>query len=196
MSFIIGQPSSGGGGGADIPQIKGTSINYVPGANSTLTGGVNGAPQQVQGIVFDVPGAVSSTGIVLDVVTAEAGQIMQIALYKYDYDTDVWNIATEQMDVAMDATGVVSQDFTTPQALTAGKYCVGFRPSGTSMTIMGFYKLRSTNNFSGSFTSMTGFKNTMITNTISYSATLPATVTFPSANFVEYLYSATFQIKF
>ena len=196
MSFIIGQPSSGGGGGADIPQIKGTSINYVNNANNTITTGVNGNTVNVQGIVFDVPGAVSSTGIVLQVVNPQAGQIMQIAFYKYDYDTDVWNIATEQMDVAMDATGVVSQDFTTPQALTAGKYCVGFRPSGTSMQIMGFYKYRSTVNFSGSFTSMTGFKNTMVTNTISYSATLPATVTFPPANFAENVYSAVFQIKF
>jgi len=178
-----------------IPQIKGTSINYIPFGNGALTAGVTGTPTKLKGIAFDITGNVSSTGIVLEVMVS-ASATTHVAFYKYDYDADVWNIATEQLDVNMAATGVVSQDFTTPQALTAGKYCVAWRPSDTISQILGFYKLRSRNNLSGNFTSMTTIKNKMETGTISYSATMPATITFPAANFVESLYCETFQIKF
>ena len=106
-------------GGADIPEIKGTSLNYLPYCNSSLTAGINQASTYIRGIVFNISGATNSTGIVLQV--QNTGTLLHLALYKYDYDADIWNIATEQMDVSMVATGVVSQDFTSPQALAPGK---------------------------------------------------------------------------
>ena len=83
--------------------------------------GLTGSPTELRGVVFDIAGNVSSTGIILEVVVSAAATL-HLAFYKYDYEADIWNIATEQLDVSMAATGVVSQDFTTPQALTAGKY--------------------------------------------------------------------------
>ncbi len=96
----------------------------------------------------------------------------------------------------MAATGIVSQNFTTPQKLTAGKYCVAWRPSDTISQILGFYKLRSQIRLGGDITSMSTIKNRMETGTISYSPTMPATITFPSSLFVEALYCEAFQIKF
>ena len=183
------------GGGTDIPQIKGTSITYIPFGNGTLTAGLTGSTTKLKGIVFDITGTSETTGIVLEVVVAAAATL-HLAFYKYDYDADIWNIATEQMDVSMAATGVVSQNFTTPQELTPGKYCVAWRPSDTISQILGFYKLRSQIRLGGDTTSMGGIKNKMETGTISYSPTMPATITFPAANFVLALYCEAFQIKF
>jgi hypothetical protein len=191
MSFIIG----GGGGGADIPQIKGTSINYIPFGNGTLTAGLTGAPTEIRGVVFDIAGNVSSTGIVLE-VKVSAVATAHVAFYKYDYENDIWNIATEQLDISMAVVGVVSQDFSTPQELTAGKYCIAWRLSDTMSQILGFYKLRSRNNLSGDFSSMNTMKNRMETGVISYSATMPDAITFPPALFALVLYCEAFQIKF
>jgi hypothetical protein len=182
-------------GGADIPEIKGTSINYMPYGNGALTGGLSGSPSELRGVVFDITGNVSSTGIILEVVVS-ASATLHLAVYKYDYTNDIWNIATEQLDISMAATGLVSQNFTTPQALTAGKYCIAWRPSDTISQILGFYKLRSRNNLTGDFASMTTIKNRMETGIITYSAIMPATITFPSALFTLVLYCEVFQIKF
>jgi hypothetical protein len=195
MSFIIGQPSGGGGGGSDIPQVKGTSINYLPFGNTTFTAGVSQSSSKIKGIPLSVYGNINTTGIVLQVQNTSTATL-HLALYKYDYDNDIWDIATEQLDINITATGVVSQDFTTPQTLTAGKYCVAFRDSNSSGQLTGFFKNRSQNNFGGNFTSMTGFYNTMETNTISYSPTMPAQITFPAVNFLENNYHEAFQIKF
>lgn len=187
-----GLPSEGG---ADIPQIKGASINFLPFGNTSLTAGVNQTSTKIKGIPFNVSGNMDSTGIVLQVSNTSTSTL-HLALYKYDYSNDIWNIASEQMDINISATGVISQDFTVAQSLTAGKYCVAFKDSTSTGQILGFYKNRSQNNFGGNFTSMTGFYNTMQTGTISYSPTMPATITFSSANFLENAYHEVFQIKF
>ena len=195
--FEVSQSGGGGGGGGnfDVPQIKGTSINYLPFGNTTFTAGVNQTSTKIKGIPFSVYGNINSTGIVLQVQNTSTATL-NLALYKYDYENDIWDIATEQLNINITASGVVSQDFTTPQTLDAGKYCVAFRDNNSTGQLTGFFKNRSQNNFGGNFTSMSLFYNTMITNTLAYSPTLPAQINFPSANFLENNYHEAFQIKF
>ena len=181
--------------GADIPQIKDTSIIFLAPGNSALTAGVSTTSTRLRGIPFSVTGSNSSTGIVLQVQNTSTATL-HLALYKYDYDNNIWDIATEQLDVNIAATGVVSQDFTSPQLLEAGLYCVAFRDSNSTGQIAGLFKHRSTNKFGGVYTDMTSSFNLMQSNIISYSPTMPTQITFPSANFVENNYHELFQIKF
>ena len=185
----------GGGGGSDIPQIKNSSYNFLAYGNSALTAGVNQSSTKFRGIPFPIKGNVDSTGIVLEVQNTSTATL-HLALYKYDYTNDIWDKATEQLDINITAIGVVSQNYTTPQSLSPGLYCVAFRDSNSTGQLTGLFKHRSINKFSGNFTDMTGFYNTMESATISYSPTMPDQITFPAANFKEYNYHEFFQIKF
>jgi hypothetical protein len=195
MGFIIDN-SSGGGGGSDIPQIKGTSINYIPPTVNASTTGWNTLSTVIKATPFTVYGNVSSTALILDCTTANAPGVLHLALYKYDYDADIWNIATEQLDASMVATGMIVQSFTTPQALTPGKYCVAWRCNLSGAMIRAFYKKASSLNFSGSDVSSTNWMNIMITDAIAYNATMPTALTFPPANFLNSTYHENIQIKF
>lgn len=182
-------------GFGDIPQIKNSSYNFLAYGNSALTAGLNQSSTKFKGIPFPIKGNVDTTGIVFQVQNTSTATL-HLALYKYDYDNDIWNKATEQLDINIAATGVISQNYTTPQALSPGLYCVAFRDSNSTGQLTGLFKHRSTNKFSGDFTDMTGFYNLMESATISYSPTMPAQITFPSANFIENNYHEFFQIKF
>ncbi len=100
------------------------------------------------------------------------------------------------MDISIASTGLIDQNFTTAQSLSPGKYCVAFRADTSGGQVLGFYKERTTNYFGGNPNSMTLFFNTMVTNVISYSAIMPAQITFPAANFVDNFFHEVFQIKF
>jgi len=182
------------GGGASVEQIKGTSINFVPTQNSTITGGLSRSVAQMKGIPFDINATVDTTGITFECTSAAASTFMYVALYKYDYANDIWDIATEQMDISLAATGVITSNYSTPQSLTSGKYAICF-VGGVPAMIQGFYKLRSTNNFSGKGTSMSGFYNVM-TSVGNIGSTMPTQITFDPADFLENLYHEAFQINF
>jgi hypothetical protein len=188
-------PTNSGGGGSDIPQIKNSSYNFLAFGNSALTAGVSQTSTLIRGIPFSIKGNINSTGIVLQVQNTSTATL-HLALYKYDYENDVWNKATEQMDINIAVTGIINENFTSPQPLEAGLYCVGFRDSNSTGQVTGLFKHRSTNKFSGNFSNMTNFYNIMQTSTISYSPTMPAQITFPAANFLENNYHELFQIKF
>jgi len=190
------QNISDDGTGPDIPEIKGTSINWVPPSASIGFNPVNTLSTVIKATPFTVYGNVSSTGVVIEGTGANAPGVLHMALYKYDYDADIWNIATEQLDASMVATGMIVQSFTTPQALTPGKYCVAWRCNLSGASIRAFYKKSSTLNFSGSDVSSTNWMNIMVTNAIAYNATMPTALTFPPANFLNSTTHENIQIKF
>jgi hypothetical protein len=123
MSFIIGQPGGAGGGGSDIPQVKGTCINWLPDGQGLLTAGVNQTSTRIKGIPFPVKGNIDCLGVNLQVQNISTATL-HLAIYKYDYTNDIWDKATDQLDINITATGVILQTFSTPQSLDPGFYCV------------------------------------------------------------------------
>ncbi len=183
------------GGGSNIPQIKETSINFLPAGNTILTASVNQASTRIKAVPFQVFGDINTKGVVLQVANPSTA-VLHLALYKYDYEADIWNIATEQLDINISATGIINQNFTSPQNLKPALYCIAFRDNNSTGKVLGLFKNRSKNKFSGNFSSMSAFYNIMRTNTLSYSPTLPAQITLPSNNFQELNYHEFFQIIF
>jgi hypothetical protein len=181
--------------GADVPEIKGSSINFVPTQNGTLLSDIQLSITSIKAIPFEIFSNVSCTGITFEVGITTGSGSLQLGLYKYDYENDIWNLATAQMDASTSLDAVVTSDFPTPQPLTPGKYCIAWRGNTTLPRIKGFYKLRSTVNFSGNNTNMTGFYNTMVFTT-PYNAALPVSIVFDPADFLEQLYHEAFQINF
>ena len=186
---------AGVGSGADIPQIKESSYNFLAYGNSALIAGINQTSTKFRAIPFPIKGNVDTTGIVLQVQNTSTATL-HLALYKYDYTNDIWDKATEQLDINITVTGVISQNYTAPQPLSPGLYCVAFRDSNSSGQLTGLFKHRSNNKFSGNFTDMTGFYNIMESATTSYTPTMPNQITFPAANFLENNYHELFQIQF
>ena len=183
------------GGGSNIPQIKETSINFLPAGNTILTASVNQISTRIKAVPFQVFGDINTKGVVFQVANPSTATL-HLALYKYDYDNDIWDIATEQLDINIAASGIINQNFTTPQNLKPALYCVAFRDNNSTGKILGLFKNRSKNKFSGNFTSMSAFYNMMRTNVISYSPTLPNQIVLPSSNFQELNYHEFFQITF
>jgi len=181
--------------GADVPEIKGTSINFVPTQNTTLVGDVQLSVTSIRAIPFEIFSNVSCTGITFEVGVSTGSGSIQLALYKYDYENNIWNLATEQIDPSTGVVAVVTGNFSKPQPLTPGKYCIAWRGNSGLPRIKGFYKLRSTVNFSGNNTNMVGFYNTMLFTT-PYSTALPASIVFDPADYLEQLYHEAFQINF
>ena len=193
-SIINSIPTPPTPSGSSVPPIKNSSIIFLAPGNSPLTAGVSQTSTKLRGIPFPVYGDFDSTGIVLQVQNTSTATL-HLALYKYDYENDVWDKATEQMDINIAVAGTINQNFTSPQPLEAGLYCVGFRDSNSTGQVTGLFKHRSTNKFGADLTSMTSFYNLMQTDLISYSPTMPLQITFPSANFLENNYHEFFQIK-
>jgi hypothetical protein len=88
MSFIIGQPGGAGGGGSDIPQVKGTCINWLPDGQGLLTAGVNQTSTRIKGIPFPVKGNIDCLGVNLQVQNISTATL-HLAIYKYDYTNDI-----------------------------------------------------------------------------------------------------------
>ena len=195
MSFIIGLPSSGGGATYDIPQVKGTCINWLPDGQGLLTAGVTQTSTRIKGIPFPVKGNIDCLGVNLQVQNISTATL-HLALYKYDYSNDIWNKATDQLDINITATGVILQTFSTPQSLDAGFYCVAFRDSDSTGDLTGVFKNRSQNKYLGAPTGLDDFYNTMRTTVISYSPTMPTQITFPISEMQENNYHELFQIQF
>ena len=196
MSFIIGQPSSGGGGGgADIPQVKGTCINWLPDGQTLLTAGITQVSTRIKGIPFPVHGNIDCLGVNLQ-VQSNSTATLHLALYNYDYTNDIWDKATDQLDINITTTGLIIQTFSTPQPLDAGFYCVAFRDSNSTGNLTGVFKNRSQNKYLGAPTGLDGFYNTIRTVTTSYSPTMPAQITFPVSEMQENNYHELFQIQF
>jgi len=190
MAFIIQA-----GGGSDIPQVKGTCINWLPDGQGLLTAGVSQTSTRIKGIPFPVKGNIDCLGINLQVQNISTA-ILHLALYKYDYPADVWNISTDQLDINITATGLISQTFTTPQPLDPGFYCVAFRDSDSTGDLTGVFKNRSQNKYLGAPTGLDDFYNTMRTITLAYSPILPSQITFPISEMQENTYHELFQIQF
>lgn len=195
MSFIIGLPSSGGGATYDIPQVKGTCINWLPDGQGLLTAGVNQTSTRIKGIPFPVKGNIDCLGVNLQVQNISTATL-HLAIYKYDYTNDIWNKATDQLDINITATGVILQTFSTPQSLDAGFYCVAFRDSDSTGDLTGVFKNRSQNKYLGAPTGLDDFYNTMRTVVLSYSPTMPSQITFPISEMQENNYHELFQIQF
>jgi hypothetical protein len=127
------------GGGSNIPQIKETSIIFLPPGNTILTASVNQISTRIKAVPFQVFGDINTKGIVLQVANPSTATL-HLALYKYDYSNDIWDIATEQMDINISATGIINQNFSTPQNLKPGLYCVAFRDNNSTGKYLDYLK--------------------------------------------------------
>ena len=58
-----------GGAGSNIPQIKETSINFLPAGNTILTASVNQISTRIKAVPFQVFGDINTKGIVFQVAT-------------------------------------------------------------------------------------------------------------------------------
>lgn len=183
------------GAGSDIPQVKGTCINWLPPGQTLLTAGVSQTSTRIKGIPFPVYGNIDCTGINLQVQNLSTATL-HLAFYKYDYLADVWNKATDQLDINITATGLILQTFTTPQPLDPGFYCVAFRDSDSTGDLVGVFKHRSQNKYLGAPTGLDDFYNTLRTVTTSYNPILPNQIVFPVSEMQENTYHELFQIQF
>ena len=184
-----------GFGGADIPEIQGTTLNFLGNGNSAyMGGGVNTISTAITGMPFNIIGNSSCLGIVFNVYNT--GDKIHMALYKYDYTTDIWSIASEDLTITLSVTGYVTQNFTTAAALTPGKYCIAWRSSTTAGQLWGINKDRASLRISGDVTNSINYYNMMRTNSITYSPTMPTTIAFPSANLFAEANVPSFLLKF
>ena len=148
----------------------------------------------ITGMPFNIIGNSSCLGIVFNVYNT--GDKIHMALYKYDYTTDIWSIASEDLTITLSVTGYVTQNFTTAAALTPGKYCIAWRSSTTAGQLWGINKDRASLRISGDVTNSINYYNMMRTNSITYSPTMPTTIAFPSANLFAEANVPSFLLKF
>jgi len=137
MSFIIGQPS--GGGGAELANFSmpGTITNFLSFSRSNnTTGGLYSSVTYYASFRIESTAKIQNIGLQIDSLSVTSGARMYASLYKYDIDTDTLNlVANMPSEIDIDsATGVTGWNFInigTPYTLEPGIYFTRAKTSAT-----------------------------------------------------------------
>jgi len=114
MSFIIGQPSGGGGGGSDAWSVQNTITDFADVIGSPSAGTGNTANRAYY-IVFKIDSncVIKNMGFKITSLSTSVGAKMYGALYKYDISTDSINLiaAMPTEIIADNVSGVVGFNY-------------------------------------------------------------------------------------
>lgn len=135
MSFIIGQPSGGGGGGATM--FKGFAVKPLFGQwQFSNTGGTilndRITFNSYNPIQIYQDTEISKLNIYVSV--ASATDNILAGLFKYDYDNDEMQLQAE-WNISPIATGSVTTSLASPVTISSGLYFVGFTSFNTTCQV-------------------------------------------------------------
>lgn len=141
MSFIIGQPSGGGGGGSDAWSVQNTITDFADVIGSPSAGTGNTANRAYYIVLqIDSNCVIKNMGFKINSLSTNVGAKMYGALYKYDISTDSINLidAMPTEIIADNVSGVVGfnyVNFTSNLNIEPGVYFTRVITNLTSITI-------------------------------------------------------------